>query len=124
MSITIERDHFATPVSALPMDRDAQRRRELSDFLKARRARLRPDDVGLPNSRRRRVPGLRRDEVAELIGVSSDWYRWLESGRDVRVSPKLVARLANALKLAAREELTMYGLALPELYRALCQSVA
>ena len=95
-----------------------QRRFELRTFLTACRARLSPSDVGLPSKSRRRVPGLRRDEVAELIGVSSDWYRWLESGRAVRVSPQLIARLADALRFSASEELLMYRLALPEIYRA------
>jgi hypothetical protein len=96
---------------------DLERRKGLRGFLTCCRARLRPSDVGLPETSRRRVAGLRREEVAELIGVSSDWYRSLESGREVRVSPQLVARLARVLRLNAREELTIYGLALPELYR-------
>lgn len=118
MSIALERNTFDAPVLELSPYWDALRRRQLRDFLMYCRARLRPGDVGLPESRRRRVPGLRRDEVAELVGVSCDWYRWLESGRDVRVSPRLVARLARALKLTAYEELKMYAFALPELYRA------
>ena len=97
---------------------DADRRRQLRDFLMYCRARLQPSEVGLPQTPRRRVHGLRRDEVAELIGVSADWYRWFESGRDVRVSPQLVERLARALRMTAPEEVAMYALALPELYRA------
>ena len=107
-------DHADAPQS----DRDFARRRDLRAFLMACRARLRPSDVDLPERGRRRVAGLRRDEVAELIGVSADWYRWLESGRDVRVSPQLVARIAKALRLTASEELRIYALALPELYEA------
>ncbi len=96
---------------------DENRRRELREFLMSCRSRVTPSDVGLPlSARRRRVDGLRRDEVAELIGVSEDWYRWLESGRDVRVSPKLLARLARALCLTPHQELMMYALALPEMY--------
>lgn len=71
-----------------------------------------------PRTARRRVPGLRRDEVAELVGVSVDWYRWFESGRRVRVSPQLIARIAFVLQLSAYDELTMYRLALPEIYQA------
>lgn len=76
-----------------------------------------PADIGLPVTGRRRVPGLRRDEVAELVGVSADWYRWAETGH-VRISPKLIARLASALRLRPEEQLHLYRLALPELYEA------
>lgn len=58
----------------------------LSDFLKARRAAISPSSVGLPEGTRRRTPGLRREEVAQLAGVSSTWYTWLEQGRDIKVS--------------------------------------
>ena len=108
-------------IRVLP-DADALRRRQLRDFLMACRSRLLPSDVGLPDTRRRRVAGLRRDEVAELVGISADWYRWLESGREMHVSPQLVARVARALRLTAEEELTMYALAIPELHRALLRS--
>jgi len=82
------------------------------------RSRLLPSDVGLPCTARRRVPGLRRDEVAELAGVSVDWYRWFESGRPVRISPRLIARLAAVLQMSASDELTLFRLALPEIYHA------
>lgn len=82
------------------------------------RSRLRPGDVELPEAGPRRVPGLRRTEVAELVGVSTDWYRRFESGRPVRPSPQLVARIAKALRLKPRDELTLFRLALPELYVA------
>ena len=99
MPVALERHAPASesPVAGYDGER---RRRTLRDFLMARRARLEPADVGLPITSRRRVDGLRRDEVAELIGVSVDWYRWFESGRDVRVSPKLIGRLARALSRA------------------------
>jgi len=102
-------------LSRLPRP-DAERRDDLRTFLAERRSRLQPADVGLPVTSRRRVPGLRREEVAELVGVSSDWYRWLESGRPVRVSPQFVARLSRALQLDAFEERALYHLALPEIY--------
>ena len=105
-------------VSGTPMTADQERRYELRFFLMTCRSRLRPGDVGLPRTARRRVPGLRRDEVAELVGVSVDWYRWFESGRRVRVSPQLIARIAFVLQLSAYDELTMYRLALPEIYQA------
>ncbi|GAB2639438.1 helix-turn-helix transcriptional regulator [Nocardia goodfellowii] len=77
-------------------------RAELADFLKAHRSRLRPSDVGLPGDLipgRRRTPGLRREEVAELAGVSLTWYTWLEQGRKIAASPQVVDALARALRL-------------------------
>ena len=72
----------------------------------------------MPHLARRRVPGLRREEVAELMGVSDDWYRWFESGRSITVSPKFLARLSEVLDLNAEDQVTLYQLALSELYRA------
>ena len=103
--------------SDLP-DLDQERRRELRTFLIHARAQLGPSDVGLPHTTRRRVPGLRRGEVAELIGVTSDWYRWFEGGRQIRVSPRFVLRLIGALRLCEQEALTLYQLAIPEMYIA------
>ncbi|HVN70194.1 MAG TPA: helix-turn-helix transcriptional regulator [Candidatus Binatia bacterium] len=100
------------------MELDLARRAELRSFLASMRARIAPEDVGLPQVSRRRVPGLRRQEVAELIGTSEDWYRWFESGRPITVSPKFLSRLADALKLSARDQVKLYCLAFPELYRA------
>ncbi|MEV4208095.1 helix-turn-helix transcriptional regulator [Nocardia salmonicida] len=77
-------------------------RAELADFLKAHRSRLQPADVGLPADLipgRRRTPGLRREEVAELAGVSLTWYTWLEQGRKIAASPQVVDALARALRL-------------------------
>jgi transcriptional regulator with XRE-family HTH domain len=99
-------------------DADRERRRELREFLITSRSRLGPGEVGLPRTKRRRVPGLRRGEVAELIGVSADWYRCFECGRAVRVSPQFVSRLAVALQISDRESLTLYRLAIPEMYLA------
>ncbi|HTW84457.1 MAG TPA: helix-turn-helix transcriptional regulator [Candidatus Sulfotelmatobacter sp.] len=62
------------------------------------------------------MQGLRRGEVAELIGVSVDWYRYFESGRPVRVSTRFVSRLSNALRLSATQQLMLFQLALPEMY--------
>jgi hypothetical protein len=97
---------------------DQERRRELRRFLMHARAQLGPSDVGLPHTTRRRVPGLRRGEVAELIGVTCDWYRWFEGGRQIRVSPRFVLRLIGALRLCEQEALTLYQLAIPEMYIA------
>ena len=81
----------------------AARRREAGDFLRSRRERLNPSDVGLPDGFRRRTPGLRREEVAMLAGVGTTWYTWLEQGRDVRPSNELLAALAEALRLDRTE---------------------
>ena len=83
----------------------------MSDFLKSRRARLSPSDVGLPSGRRRRTPGLRREEVAELASVGLTWYTWLEQGRDIRVSGEVLAAISAALRLSASEEEHLFRLA-------------
>jgi hypothetical protein len=98
-------------------DLDLARRRELRTFLLGCRARVTPVDVGLPHTSRRQVPGLRRGEVAEVIGVTTDWYRAFESGRPVRVSPQFVSRLARALNLTPANELTLFRLSFVEMYR-------
>ncbi len=93
-----------TEVSTKGEPRLATRRTELAAFLRARRAGLRPADVGLPDgsaSGRRRTPGLRREEVAQLAGVSVTWYTWLEQGRDILASAQVVDALARALLLSA-----------------------
>ena len=80
-------------------DKILERRRELGDFVRAQRERLAPASVGLVAARRRRTPGLRREELAELAGLSTTWYTWIEQARDVSVSPSALARLAQALRL-------------------------
>ena len=84
---------------------------ELGDFLRSRRERLTPEAVGLPNGRRRRTPGLRREEVAELAGIGVDWYIRLEQGRAVRPSPTTVDALARALRLGQVEHAHLRALA-------------
>jgi transcriptional regulator with XRE-family HTH domain len=92
------------------------RRGELSAFLRSRRARLSPADVGLPDDGgRRRTPGLRREELAALAGVGVSWYTWLEQGRDIRPSPEVLDALARALRLDAAERSTLFALARTEL---------
>ncbi|MGH2856966.1 MAG: helix-turn-helix transcriptional regulator [Solirubrobacteraceae bacterium] len=88
-----------------------RRRAELADFLRKRRAHLKPEDVGLPGGGRRRTPGLRREEVAHLAGVGATWYTWLEQGRDVRASLDVLEALARALRLthAERTHLLLLG---------------
>lgn len=88
-----------------------QRRSELAEFLKARRARLRPEDVGLPPAPRRRTPGLRREEVALLAGLGVTWYTWLEQGRPINVSTQVLDAVARTLRLDRVEREHMYRLA-------------
>ncbi|MEW2621750.1 helix-turn-helix transcriptional regulator [Streptomyces sp. NPDC048106] len=86
--------------------------RELAAFLRTRRERLDPHDLGLPSRRQaRRTPGLRREEVAELAGVSVDYVVRLEQGRGLRPSAEVVEALARALRLAPAERVYLFDLA-------------
>src|SRR5437868_7082851 len=85
-------------------------RRALGDFLRSRREKLRPRDVGLADGRRRRTAGLRREEVAELAGIGVDWYVRLEQGRSVNPSISTINALARALKLSKVEHLHLKAL--------------
>lgn len=87
------------------------RLQELGDFLRTRRARLAPEDVGMPRGSRRRAPGLRRAEVAQLAGVSVDWYTWLEQGRPITVSIQVLESLVQALHLNTNEREHLFFLA-------------
>ncbi|MGK8524411.1 helix-turn-helix transcriptional regulator [Nocardia asteroides] len=87
------------------------RRAQLRDFLRTRRARLTPEDVGLPAVGRRRTPGLRREEVAILAGVGVSWYTWLEQGRDITVSAEVLDAIGAALRLSGPERRHLYLLA-------------
>lgn len=80
----------------------------LGAFLRAHRERIQPPPT---QARRRRTPGLRREEVAEACGVSTTWYTWLEQGRDVSASPQALARLADALRLVPAERAYLFELA-------------
>ncbi|MFD0589722.1 helix-turn-helix transcriptional regulator [Paenibacillus sp. GCM10027627] len=87
-------------------------RKLMGDFLKARRASLSPDQLGLPDGfTRRRTPGLRREEVAQLADLSTTWYTWLEQGRDVAASSEVLERLSDALQLNNAEREYLYQLA-------------
>jgi transcriptional regulator with XRE-family HTH domain len=97
---------------------DLERRLKLRAFLMHARSRLSPANVGLPATGRRRVPGLRREEIAELVGISAEWYRMFESGRSITVSAHVLERLTLALGLDAFDQAILFRLALPELYRA------
>lgn len=90
---------------------DDPRARELSAFLRSRRQRLQPADVGLPAGVRRRTQGLRREEVAMLAGISPTYYVFLEQGRELRPSRRVVAALADALRLDPTERALLSELA-------------
>src|SRR3954454_23899323 len=91
------------------------RRAELSDFLRTRRAKVAPEDVGLEANGRRRTPGLRREELAQLAGVGLSWYTWLEQGRDIHPSPQVLDAVARVLRLDAAEPAHLFHLARVEL---------
>ncbi|ADB30879.1 helix-turn-helix domain protein [Kribbella flavida DSM 17836] len=86
-------------------------REQLADFLRIRRERLRPSDVGLPAGLRRRTPGLRREEVAALATMSTDYYTRLEQGRGPRPSRPVLTGLARALRLSTAERDHLFRLA-------------
>ncbi|MEV0086352.1 helix-turn-helix transcriptional regulator [Saccharopolyspora sp. NPDC050642] len=104
MSTTVDLDQQR----GAPRDR---RRAELREFLRSRRERLAPTEVGLPEAGRRRTPGLRREEVAVLAGVGVSWYTWLEQGRDIKVSDDVLDAVARALLLDEVERTHLYRLA-------------
>ncbi|MGW1282898.1 helix-turn-helix transcriptional regulator [Streptomyces sp. NPDC002586] len=90
----------------------SERRNELREFLMSRRARVSPEEAGLPvGGGRRRTPGLRREEVAVLAGVGASWYQWLEQGREISVSPSVLDAVARVLRLSDAERRHLYVLA-------------
>ncbi|MET8768129.1 helix-turn-helix transcriptional regulator [Streptomyces sp. NPDC004658] len=91
--------------------RTQRRRPELAAFLRSRRARVTPADVGMPPGLRRRTPGLRREEVAQLSGVGVTWYTWLEQGRPINASPQVLDAVARTLRLDPPEREHLYRLA-------------
>jgi transcriptional regulator with XRE-family HTH domain len=90
---------------------DETRRAELGEFLRSHRARLKPQEFGLEPGQRRRTPGLRRQEIAQIAGVSATWYTWIEQGRDVSASAAALARLARIMRLTAAERTYLFDLA-------------
>jgi transcriptional regulator with XRE-family HTH domain len=84
---------------------------ELASFLRSRRARISPADAGLVPGPRRRTPGLRREEVAQLSGVGVTWYTWLEQGRPINASPQVLTSVARALRLDIAETEHLFRLA-------------
>lgn len=103
----VQPDNPPEPGAAALVTREAV----LGAFLRAHRERLAPDDVGLPPGRRRRTPGLRREEVAQLAGLSATWVTWLEQGRPVALSARALASLATALRLSRAERAYLFELA-------------
>src|SRR5215831_10548683 len=101
-----------TPLDDLPPHTtDDVRRHELGTFLRSRRERVSPEQVGLPPSRRRRTPGLRREEVAQLAGIGITWYTWLEQGRDINASPQVLDAIARTLLFDGHERAHLFTLA-------------
>jgi hypothetical protein len=100
-----------SPASTNGTSRAIERRTELAAFLRTRRERIRPEDVGLPPGSRRRTAGLRREEVAQLAGVGVTWYTWLEQGRPINASSQVLDAIARTLKLDAVERAHLFRLA-------------
>jgi transcriptional regulator with XRE-family HTH domain len=97
--------------STMTIDGAAARRLELGEFLRAQRARLTPALLGFEGGPRRRTPGLRREEVAQLCGLSTTWYTWLEQGRDISISAHALSRLAGVLRFTHAERAYLFDLA-------------
>jgi transcriptional regulator with XRE-family HTH domain len=87
------------------------RRQALGEFVRSARARMTTQRAGLPEGSRRRTPGLRREEVAQLCGISVTWYTWIEQGREVSVSAAVWARVAAVLQLSRAERAYLFELA-------------
>ncbi|WP_433018358.1 helix-turn-helix transcriptional regulator [Kribbella sp. CA-294648] len=99
-------------LSSMPAATDKdERRRALSAFLRSRRERIQPEEVGFAPGGRRRTPGLRREEVAQLAGVGVTWYTWLEQGRDINVSAQVLEAISRTLRLDRLERNHLYTLA-------------
>lgn len=99
------------PPASTKLSTAARRRRALGDFLRSARERTSPQSLGLPVGARRRTPGLRREEVAQLCDISVTWYTWIEQGRDIAISPAVCARLADTLRLGRAERHYLFELA-------------
>jgi transcriptional regulator with XRE-family HTH domain len=101
----------ATAPSAPSPPLGTVRRNELAAFLRACRGRITPEAAGIPPGPRRRTPGLRREEVAQLAGVGITWYTWLEQGRRINASEQVVEAIARSLKLDTAERDHLFRLA-------------
>jgi transcriptional regulator with XRE-family HTH domain len=93
------------------IDPEVLRRRELGAFLRSRRERVAPEQVGMPAAGRRRTPGLRREELAQLAGVGVTWYTWLEQGRSINPSEQVLDAIARTLQLDRHEREHLLALA-------------
>ena len=98
-------------LSPSPGSDDDHRRRALAEFVRSRRERLTPLDVGLVPGARRRTPGLRREEVAQMASVGITWYTWLEQAREIKVSEQVLDAIARALQLDRQERDHLFTLA-------------
>ena len=107
-TVAVERSASPRPAA---LNEAVLRRRELGAFLRSRRERLSPGDVGLPAGGRRRTPGLRREEVASLAAVGMTWYTWLEQGRDINASEQVLDAIARTLLLDPHERTHLFTLA-------------
>src|ERR1700742_4364901 len=105
------RENVGVPETLTRPPRLATRRSELAGFLRARRERLTPQEVGLPPGPRRRTPGLRREELPLLAGVGITWYTWLEQGRPINASVQVLDAVARTLRLDQAEREHLYRLA-------------
>jgi transcriptional regulator with XRE-family HTH domain len=94
-----------------PPDHSSELRHQLGEFIRVHRERIAPENVGFPSGGRRRTPGLRREELAQLCRVSVTWITWLEQGREVAASAAMLARLAEALQLTIAERAYLFELA-------------
>jgi len=94
-----------------PQTEKSSRLQELADFVRKKREAISSEDVGIAKGKNRRVKGLRREEVAELAGISTDWYTWIEQGRDLNISTATVESLSKALLLDEQERLHLFHLA-------------
>jgi transcriptional regulator with XRE-family HTH domain len=104
-------DTTAGQAGGRPASASAARRTELAAFLRARRERISPEDVGLPPGSRRRTAGLRREELAQLAGVGVTWYTWLEQGRPINASVQVLDAVASTLRLDPVERAHLFRLA-------------
>src|SRR5882724_3973689 len=108
---TWDGEFVTTYLDSAPRATREIRRHELASFLRSRRERITPDQVGLPPGGRRRTPGLRREEVAQLAGVGVTWYTWLEQGRDINASEQVLVAIAGTLRLDPHERAHLFLMA-------------
>jgi transcriptional regulator with XRE-family HTH domain len=104
-------DRMTPPLGVPDVAAARLRRQELGAFLRNRRERIQPEQVGLRSRRRRRTPGLRREEVAQLAGVGITWYTWLEQGRDINPSASVLDSIARTLQFDVHEHAHLFTLA-------------